>query len=245
MCLKGDDIKTMKISVCFVLLFCCVATVTAQEKVIDKTEFDALVASGNNHQIRWKDEKYRMTVSTSSKAIGRPQTDWSSKMIFEFGSANEKRTVTASTFGGKPNPIQEAILIGNWKYTRSGNNSWSRGSNEPSRTQANAEAPVAPSELIGAVLEYRYLGKSNLAGRQVDVYQRTERAAKVSKKTGEDIDSDAKATYWFGEDGALLKNEFRSESRSATLTTQTLIIMEWAIDPSIVITEPVIAPEKP
>ena len=227
------------------LVFCCVAIATAQEKVIDKTEFDALVASGNNHQIRWKDEKYRMTVSTSSKAIGRPQNDWSSKMIFEFGSANEKRTVSASSFGGKPNPTQEAILIGKWKYARSGDNSWTRGLNEPSRTRAEAEAPPGTSELIGAVTEYRYLGKSNLAGGQADVYQKIEHQTKVNKKNGENIESDAKATYWFGEDGALLKNEFRTESRSATFSTQTLIIMDWAIDPSIVITEPVVTPAKP
>jgi hypothetical protein len=233
----------MKISFCFLLVFCCVAIVTAQEKPIDKTEFDAVVAGGNNHHLRWKDEKYRMTVSTSSKTIGRPQTDWSSKLIVEHGSANEKRTVSTSSFGGKHNKTQEAILIGKRKYTRSGDEPWTQKGDEPPRPET--KAPESATESLERVAEYRYLGKENLAGRATDIYQKTEHQTKVRKNNGESIESDVKSTYWFGEDGALLKNEYRSESRSATFTTQTLIIMEWTIDPSIVISEPVVTPAKP
>jgi len=240
----GDDIKNMKISVCLVLLSCCVAIVTAQDKVIDKTEFDAVVAAGNNHYLRWKDEKYRMTVSTSSKMTGRHQTDWSSKIIMDIGSPTEKRTVSTSSFGDKPNPTQEAIMIGKRKYARSGNGPWTQKADGPPPVQAEAPSE-STTQLLETVAEYRYLGKENLAGRATDIYQKTEHQTKVNKKNGENIESDTKGTYWFGEDGALLKNEYRSESRSATQTTQTQVIIEWAIDPSIVITEPLVAPTKP
>jgi hypothetical protein len=233
----------MKILLCFVLLFWCVASVTGQEKVIDKSEFDAVVAEGNNHYLRWKDEKYRMTVLTSSKVIGRPQTDSSSKMIIEFASPEEKRTVRTSTFGGKPNPIHESILIGKWMYTLVGPDSWTRKEYEPSR--APADAPESPFQTLGTAADYRYLGREQLGGKTANVYRKTERQTKVNQKNGENTESDAKSTYWFGEDGALLKNEYRSESRSASLTIHTLVVLEWAIDPSIVITEPTVTPLKP
>ena len=243
MCLSGDDIEIMKISASLVVVLCCVAIAAAQERTIDKTEFDALVASGNNHNLRWKDEKYRMTVSTSSKASGRPQNDWASKFFVERVPTKESRTVTSSTFGGKASPTQESIVVGKWIYTRLGTDPWSRKESKPSG--GRAETTESIQEMIGSTAEYRYLGKENLAGRATDIYQKTEHQTKVNKKNGESVESEVKSTYWFGEDGAVLKNEYRSENRSATLTSQTLIIMEWEIDPSIVITEPVLAPVKP
>jgi hypothetical protein len=234
----------MKISICFVLVLCCAAIVSAQEKVIDKSEFDALVASGNNHNVRWKDEKYRLNLTTSTKGTGRMQTDYSSKTIFEFASPTEKRTVTNSSFGGKPNPVGEAILIGKWKYTRSGNNPWTRKADEQ-ESNFKGEAPEGVIQPLDSVAEYRYLGKENLAGRATDIYQKIEHQKKVNSKNGETMASEVKSTYWFGEDGALLKNEYRSETRSPSLTWQTIVIMEWTLDPSIVITEPSVTGDKP
>jgi len=243
-CLSGDDIEIMKISASLVFILCCVAIVAAQERIIDKTEFDALVASGNNHYFRWKDEKYRMSLFTSSKINGRPQTDWSSKMIHEHGAPNEIRLVSSSTFGGKPTSSQESIFFGKWNYSRVENGGWSRKEREaPSR--GREETPESTNQLVKTDAEYKYLGKEILAGRPVDVYQKTERRTGVNSNNGENVDSDIKATYWFGGDGVMLKKEFRSENRSATLTMQTLMIIEWAIDPSIVVTEPVITPAKP
>jgi len=238
--------KIMKILVCFVLLSCCVAIVAAQEKVIDKTEFDAVVAEGNKILVRRKGEKYRMTITTSAKIIGRSQNDWSSKAISEFGSADQTHHIYASTFGGKARPTTEAIVIGKWQYTRSGTDPWIRKEYEPDQPQAHVALPTeSPYQTIETVADYKYLGKENLGGRPANVYQKIERQTKVDKKNGENAESETKATYWFTEDGTMLKNEHRSGLRSATMTTQNLIILEWALDPSIVITEPDVAPSKP
>jgi len=236
----------MKISFCFVLVFCCVAIVAAQEKIIDKSEFDAVVAESNKILVRGKNEKYRMTVTTSAKIIGRTQNDWSSKTISEYVSANRTRSVYDSTFGGKPTPTKEAIVIGEWKYMRAGTDPWSRKANEPTQPQAQpASPPENPFQVIETVAEYKYLGKENLGGRPASVYQKIERQTKVNQKNGENTESETKATYWISEDRTMFKNEYRFASRAASLTTQNLIIMEYAIDPSLVITEPLMTPVNP
>jgi hypothetical protein len=239
----------MKILVCFVLLSCCVAIVAAQERVIDKTEFDAVVAEGNKILVRRKGEKYRMTITTSAKIIGRTQNDWSSKAISEFGSDDQTRHhIYASTFGGKARPTTEAIVFGKWEYKRAGTDPWSRKAYEAVQPQTQVQPeplPENPFQVIETVADYRYLGKQSLGAKQANVYQKIERQNKVNKKNGENTESETKATYWFTEDGTMFKNEHRSSSRSATMTTQNLIILEWALDPSIVISEPVLEPAKP
>jgi hypothetical protein len=236
----------MKISFCFVLVFCCVAIVTAQERVIDKSEFDAVVTDSNKTLVRLRNEKYRMTVTTSGKIIGRPKNDWSSKTISEYVSADQTRSIYSSMLGGKENPTKEAIVIGKWRYTRTGTDSWSRKAYEPGQTQAQQAPPYeSPFEVIGTVADYKYLGKENLAGRSADVYQRIERQTKVNKKNGENTETETKLTYWVGEDRTLWKSEHRFDSRGATQTTQNMVILEWMSDPSLVITEPVLTPANP
>ena len=56
----------MKTLFLFVLVLSCAALVPAQERLLDKDEFDAIVNGSYDHKAKWKGEKYRMTVTTSS-----------------------------------------------------------------------------------------------------------------------------------------------------------------------------------
>lgn len=230
----------MKTLTWFVLVCCCAVMVPAQERVMDKAEFEAMVNGGYDHKTKWKGEKYRLTVVTSSTVTGRPQTDFSSKMITEFGPLMETRTINTSTFGGKPSPGREMLRIGEWVYTRSGNDAWTRKEYVPSTTAEKEKEQIA-RKILSSEAEYRFLGQSTLGNRPVQVYLKTERRTTLNEKNGETTESESTSKYWVDAKGTVLKNEYKSDNRSKH-TSQTYVLMEYELDPSITITVPEINP---
>lgn len=230
----------MKILFYFVLVFCCAVMVPAQERVMDKAEFDAMVNGGYDHRVKWKGEKYRMTVTTSSKVTGRPQTDWSSKTISEYGSSAEARSIYTSEFGGKASPAKESLRIGGWLYTRTGNDAWSR-KEYVSSSGAEKEKEESSRKVLSSHAEYKYLGQTTLGNKPVHMYVKTERRTTLNERSGETTESESRNTYWVDEKGTVLKNEYKSDNRSKH-TSQTYILMAWELDPSIEFTAPEIAP---
>ena len=230
----------MKISFLFVLVLCCAVLVQAQERVMEKAEFDTIVNGGFDHKSKWKGEKYRMTVATSSTVTGRPQTDFSSKTITEFGPSLETRTINTSTFGGKPNPQREILRIGEWVYTRSANDAWTRKEYVPSSTAANEKEHI-PHKVLSSEAEHRFLGHSTLRNRPVQMYVKTERRTTLNEKNGETTESESKSSYWVDSKGTVLKHEYKSDNRGK-ITSQTYVLMEYELDPSIEFTAPEIAP---
>jgi len=214
-----------------VFILCFVAIVPAQERVIDQSEFDSVLTGGMKHAVIWKGEKYRMTVTTSSKTVGRPQTDWSSKLIFEWESTDKFRTITSSTFGDTSKPAIETARIGSSIYSRSGNGTWTRKEHVPA--ESGKPKHESPSEVLGSKTQYKYLGTGALMGKPVQIYAKTEQQTNVYKQTGELTETDMKVTYWVDSNGTVIKIERQSEGRSARITTHVLITTLWELDPSI------------
>jgi hypothetical protein len=227
----------MKILFSLVFVLCCAVIIPAQERLIDKAEFDTMVAQGNTHKLKW--EKYRMTVTTSSKTIGRPQTDYSSRMVIEYGPATDTRTSTTSVFGANPAKGWQSMRIGNWVYTRSGDGPWSRKEyalQAPAKESAESSYKVLTSQA-----EYKYLGQGTVMDTPVQGFVKTQRETKINQTTGENAESDSKMTYWVDAKGMILKSEYTSEHRGK-FTSQTSVTMEWQLDPSITFTAPEIVP---
>ena len=229
----------MKKLLSFAFILCCAVIAAAQERVIDKSEFDSLVTSGSRHHVIWKDEKYRMTVTTSSKAAGRPATDWSSKIVIEYGTPGETRSFSSSTFGEKVNPTSETLRVGEWTYSRTGDAAWKKKKYE---APVQKEREPGPMELIGATTEYKHVGTGTFMDKPVQIYVKNEKATRVSKAKGETTESDVKVTYWIDANGTVLKNEYSSENRGPSVTSRTLITTTWERDPSIKFTVPEITP---
>ncbi len=229
----------MKARICLVLVLFCVGSVSAQERTIDKAEFDTMVTEGHNHQLKWKGEKYRRSIATSSKITGRPQTDHSAKTVIEYGPSMETRTLMTSVFGDNPGLAREMLRIGAWVYTRSGSDAWTRKAyvaSEPAR-----EKEESPYKILSSVAEYNYLGPGKLMDKPAQIYVKTERQTKVNQKNGETSETDIKTTYWVDAKGMILKSDFRAENRGTT-THVTTVVMEWELDPSIAFTVPEITP---
>lgn len=213
--------------------------VPAQERVLDKAAFDSMMAAGHDHKVKWKDEKYRLTVTTSSKVTGRPQTDHSSKNVTEFGPSMETRTIYTNVFGGKAGAPRESLRIGNWWYVRTGNDPWTR--EEYVALKAPAKKEETSRKVLSSNAEYKYLGKGMLGARPVQIYVKTERQTTLNEKSGETGETASKNTYWIDGKGMILKSEFTSEYRGKNVM-HTSVTMEWDLDPTITFIAPEIAP---
>ena len=231
----------MKTLFWFVLVSCCVGAVSAQERVIEKAEFDTMLTQGNSHGIKWKGEKYRMTVTTSAKVIGRPQMDHSSKSIHEFGSSSDSRSMTTSVFGSNSASTGESIRIGNWIYTRFGKDAWSRKEYAIATPAPAKESADMGFEILSSQAEYRYLGEGKLVDKPVQMFAKTERQKKVSRSSGETSETESKNIYWVDPNGMILKSEYTSETRGK-FTSHISVVIEWQLDPSITLTAPEVVP---
>ena len=229
----------MKKLLSLTLTLCSIVVVAAQERVMDKSEFDSLVSNGSKHHVIWKGENYRMTVTTSSKAVGRSATDWSSKMIFEYGSANELRSISFSSFGDKVNPTMQSLRVGEWVYLKSGDSPWTRKKYEASAPTQQRESLT---EQIKAAAEYKHLGAGTFLDGPVQIYVKNEKRTTVDKKSGSTSESDTKSTYWIDANGTVLKSEYSSENRGASVVSRTTVTTVWEKDASIKFTPPEIVP---
>jgi hypothetical protein len=222
----------------FVLILGSVAVVAAQERVLSKAEFDAVVNDGYGHKEKWKGEKYRLTVTTSSTVAGRPHTDFSSKNITEFGPSGETRTISSSVFGGKASVPTETLRIGEWLYTRSGDEAWARKDYVASNTAAK-DKEETPRKILNSEAEYKYLGQVSTGDNILHVYVKTERQTAFNEKTSETSETESKNVYWVNPKGIVLKNEYTSQHRGKN-SMQTSLTMEWELDPLIAFEVPAV-----
>ena len=207
----------------------------AQERSIDKAAFESMVEAGNA-SVKWSGQKYRMTVNTRSKIDGRPQTDWSSNMIIEYGPKGEVKSVSNSSFGGTTRPTTRSLRLGDTVYTRTGDQAWMR-------TEKQVNTPREPNEsttreTTESDIKYRYLGPAVYRNNTSQTYAKTSHRSSVDQTSGAKTESDITTTYWVDANGIILKTEFRAEGQGTNSTHHTMIVTEWELDPSIEFTPP-------
>jgi hypothetical protein len=228
-------LRAMKILVCSFLVLAGFVSAFSQEKTIDKSEFDAVYEPSTNQYLKWKGRTFRQTVTTETRATGRPATDYSSKSVTEFGLGGTVRAVYESTFGGKASTKRESIRIGDVRFERSGDGEWTK------RVQQTDSAipPQSPVEVISIQTEYKFLGNELYKNKMARTYSTTDKEISVSKSSGSTTEKVRTTKYWFDQDGTLVKSDFRSNSKIGELAIYTGVIIEWELDPSIAIVAPI------
>jgi hypothetical protein len=231
----------MKPVICLVFVLLSVIGTLAQQKVIDKSEFDAIVKTGDMHRQQWAGKSYRISVATSAQIKENPGSNYSSKMTIEFASNGDRRYLQSSTFGDKTTS-SESLTVGNWTYSRNGTEPWkrverSRGDGEESGSETGL------LEQISSVTQYNSLGAGEIKGRPVRMYLSTIREKKLNRSSGITIELVSKSKYWINADGLTAKNKLISKRHSHTQNTHNVILTEWELDPTIAITEPEISPK--
>ena len=221
------------------LVVCGLIGVAAQERVIGEQEFNAAVKNSERHSVAWSGKAYRRTTVSTAQAEGRPETDYSSRMVFEYGPAKERRTIFSSTFGGKPKGPDTSLLIGQWLYSRSGEGPWTRKEVQPGAKSDDVKT-AGNDQVTVLSVEYRFLGEQAFKGRNARVYMRTEKSKRTSGSSGETFESESVSKYWIDAEGLLLREEYRGQSRSERLKSMATVISEWELDPTIEFKVPVV-----
>jgi len=206
----------------------------AQEKVISSADFAAAERTADA-TFQAKQIPARWTVDTQSRMEGRPQTDYVSRTVMEFGPNGSRRQSSQSTFGGGPIKRETVIKIGDKTYNKIDREEWKEGTVE---TVCGAEETASETAVSEPHVEYKYLGSGVLNGKKVLMFLKTESRKTTEKTTGAVTETEASTRYWFGESSDLYRSEHRSTTRTGGKIFHTNITIEKELDPSISISAP-------
>jgi hypothetical protein len=231
----------VKIFTLLALIVSGAALTVAQERVIDKAEFDAAVNGTDGHKIKWAGQSYRIDVSSSSKVLNRPDSDYSATIIIEFGPSRSVRSLTTSTYGGKTNS-KETVVLGELSYTRENNSLWTveaKSANPSSVNGSAANTDSAPPEsVVSSDISYFLVGKDRIQGATAAVFRKVEKRREVDVPTRAESESVITEVYWIV-DGMQRRHELLSQHRSGKLNSNNTVNMEWNLDPAIAIIAPI------
>jgi hypothetical protein len=215
--------------------------VSAQGTVLSAAEFGRIVGSDPEKAgtARWKQNlPYRMTMTTTSRMEGRPETDWTSRNVHEFAASGAKRSVLESKFGSGPAKTRESIVIGGVTFRREGGN-WIKEPTDPAEPAADGPVPVFGAfETVSREAEYKFLGAETIKGAIVKVYWKSEREKRVDKAAGVESVTERTAKYFMSLAGMLVRSENESKTTAGTQVLRTAFTIEWESDPRIAIALP-------
>jgi hypothetical protein len=208
--------------------------VWAQDGAVTKAQFDAVYEGSRDAWSldNWKGTPFRVTTITGSSLEGRPQTDYASKTIVEYGSPTSSRAVYESSFNGR-NAKTESIRLGDKNFVRTDGGDWKDGAFE---TQKPAGKTTPAEKSLSEQVEYKFLGTEKLSDQTARVYAVTTK--RVNANGGQETLTNTTTKYWFAENGSLLKTDMVMESRTGEKTTRSLLTQMWETDETIKIIAP-------
>jgi hypothetical protein len=227
----------MRILIIAVMFATSILLVQAQEKTISFSEFAAAEHSANAPFLD-KKTPAKWTLTTESRADGRPQTDYRSRSVMEFGPDSSFRRSTESTFGAEPVKHDYEIKTGGRKYIRIGDGEWRETSAE--KLADAAPAPETEPKVIDRSVAYKYLGTGVLNGKKARMYLMVEHKKTIANG-GSVSEHEATTKYWFGEDLDLYRSEYASTTTTGDKTFHTNVTIEKEMDASISIIAPVLS----
>jgi hypothetical protein len=244
----------MKKIVCLTFVLFTSIGVFAQDKTIQKAEFDKMLStslrllSRKAHRIieTYNTQSFWLQKSRSNNSP--PVVMLSSKNITEILPSVGRHSIYESNSRlGKTK--REFFSVGEKQYTREGEGAWLgriiKGAAK-SQFQSHALNPLDSSEKYK---EYKFLGNEKLDNQNTKVYLVIRKTQPATPKTNRPANSkiypavkDGTCKYWFGKDGILLKSECKTEFYSVPRESSPLVITHsiklYELDPKIKITAP-------
>lgn len=200
----------------------------SQEKVILKSVFDEITKTSSEIL---KSKPFRMTVTSETRANGKPQKNTLSKTVIEV-SADKRRFVNEKTSNEKTSK-SEYIQIGEKAYSREDDGQWKE-------TKVFERNPLAGNlKIIDEQVEYKSLGTETSNNKTTNVYLKTSKSKRIDEaNNNQEILSVESVKYWFDKDGSILKREMKRENRIGELIFNFHIISLFEYDSSIQISDP-------
>jgi hypothetical protein len=230
------------LSLLIVLLFCG-SIVAAQEQVLEKSEFDSVVARGQRvTQERLREGSYRITSAFESRSGVSSKPVATILETFEYAKGVTRIVRDEMITGQKKR--YETVLGGGVASTRGADGKWRRDSinvlipmSRPDTDQTNS---IFPHKVISRETRYFYLGARKVGDENLGTYSSVETSLIVFDVNGNDYEMKTTNTYSFRGDGTLVKHEHRFEgfSRSNGARSDSSFIIRWELDPTISIIGP-------
>lgn len=230
----------MKKKICLVVILLSCFGVFAQEKMLPQAQFDVVYQDslGAWSLENWKGKPFRYVIITGSSLVGRPQTDYSSKITTEYISPTVNRTIYETSFGGKKLKT-EAIRLDSKFFVRKNDEEWT---NAVTETVAATTSKTAESEKpLSEQVNYKFVGIEKLNNQNAKLYEVNISAKRINSNDGQESLTNTVIKYWFGEDGVLLKTDMNSETRSGDKIYRSSMTRIWELDESIRIAAPTLA----
>ncbi len=213
----------------FILL--AVVNIFAQEKTIEKSEFDKVFQASFGKR---SGKSYRKTTTMEHTFQGGTSTvGYLSKSTSEFQSRIGYHSVYEAKLSSGNKKI-ERIVIGDKLYTREGDGEWKAGSIEP------PPAPEGTIKTLSKETEYKFWGNEILNNQNTTVYLVVEKSKTLNEKNNIESIVNATTKYWFAEDGALLKTEKVRTFQSGEAVSTNKEITIYELDPNIKIEAPAV-----
>lgn len=220
-----------------VLLFSAIA-VFAQEKPIDQSEFDAVMATSYG---KYRGFAYKQTITVehtseslagvnrfTSRTIRETSPEMKMRWVLEFDSPPLKR-------------ITETISVNGRLYRRIDDGVWEIVNREPSQQRDSGV------KLIEGQTEYKALGTEKLDNRNTLVFAQFQKKKYLNQYNQNESLSTTTTKNWIGEDGKIQKQEVLTETRVKPVNGGTESVYResrvtvWELDPTIKIDAPIAA----
>lgn len=230
------------LSLLIVLLFCG-SIAAAQEQVLEKSEFDSVVARGQSvMQERLGAGSYRITSAFESRGGGSSKPVVTILETFEYAKG-VTRVVRDEMITGQRKRY-ETVLGGGVASTRGADGMWRRDRvnvlTPMSRPETDQRSSIFTHKVISRETKYLYIGARKVDGENLETYSSVETSLIVFEVNGNDYQTKTTNTYGFRGDGALARHEHRFEgfSRSNGARSDSSFLIRWELDPTISIIGP-------
>lgn len=245
----------MKIPRCIFLSLLFATGVWAQEKTIDKAEFDSV------YMINLRTFNFLMgnpSRHTATFDVGGPDSKYKLHQIRERMPDGSTRGIFNEHVEGKaPRITREVITIGSNIFGRDigGKGGWTvrhipvlekkfvkphKPDPEPQAVRHHELSTVF--DVTSQEGQYRSLVSAVHKGQQVRIFSKTETVKGIERATGAKMETTANVKYWFSLGGVMLRSESESNGRVGDKEYYLRTTSEWEFDPSITITAPVSVP---
>lgn len=246
------NFKSMKALSALAIVLLSSALVAAQERILDRNEFDPIFNAAYKILDVWKEKAFRKNLAVEAR---RPESKYKLGRIFEMAADGSTRTIHNEHVEGKePRVPREVIGIGKTSFIRDiGKSSWwvrtHPRAEEINRTGAYVPDPDEAHavrdhfvrdryEIAERVHEYKFVGIQTRDASVLKIYTHTEKIKGIEKKSGRAMETEASMRYWFRSDGMLQKAESVSNGRIGDDVYYLKITAVWEIDSSIAVTPP-------
>ncbi len=226
----------MKLVSTFIVIILGVVSTFAQERVIDKVEFDLALKGTDQHKTKWQGRSYRLSVETSARIDGKPDSDYSARMLIEFGPDRNTRSVLISRFGDS-STTQETRSLGDKTYSRTNGGPWVTKERKAASASDRKPDEAGPFVTISADATYFRLGERPFKEAAATVYRKVENTKEVFRSTGVESTSVCTTEYWLV-DGIQRRHDLTCQHRRPTQIANNVVNQSWDLDPTIVIREP-------